>query len=200
MEIRKIEPEDLDAVLDVERTAWGESAATRQSVVARAAAFHEGSIVAVLNGQIVGYAAAQLTDKISTGTWAEQTDDGNISNTHVPDGRLAYGVSMSALPGISGEGVAHHVVAHYADIFLTSGRCSALCLGSRLPGYARWVRLPDTSGNLDDYVKLQHNGRVRDPELRLYASNGFDVLWSLPGYFPDAASLDHGAMVVRTAA
>lgn len=198
MEIRNLEPGDLDTVAEVERIAWGEGAASRETIKTRAEVFPDGSIVAVDEGRIVGYAAAQLTAQISTKSWAEQTDNGEIRGSHVPEGRLAYGVSMSALPGISGEGVARYVIAHYTNIFLGTGRCSALCLGSRLPGFSRWSARQDNSGDLGEYVLPTPEGRVRDPELRLYAKNGFNVLWELPEYFPDPDSCDHGAMIVRT--
>lgn len=198
MEIRTIEPTDVDAVAEVERIAWGDAAASAETIATRADVFPEGSIVAVEDGKIVGYAAAQLTAQISTKSWAEQTDNGEIRASHVPEGRLAYGVSMSALPGVSGEGVAAHVIAYYTDAFLGSGRCSALCLGSRLPGFSRWSARAENSGDLGEYVLPTPDGRVRDPELRLYAKNGFQVLWELPEYFPDPESCDHGAMIVRT--
>lgn len=198
MHIRKMTPGDVASVAEVERTAWGDAAASPETIRGRADVFPDGSIVAVEKGRIVGYAAAQLTTQISTKSWADQTDQGAIRRSHAPEGRLAYGVSMSALPGVSGEGVARHVIGHYAEVFLGTGRCSALCLGSRLPGFLRWSASAGTSGNLSDYVHPSPDGRVRDPELRLYAKNGFKVLWELPGYFPDPDSCDHGAMIVRT--
>lgn len=197
MEIREMAADDIDQVAHVETVAWGDMAATPDIIAARARVFGEGSLVAVQDGQIVGYAAAQLTDQISTKSWAVQTDNGTLERTHEPDGRLAYGVSMSALPGVSGEGVAFHVIAHYTRIFLGTGRCSALCVGSRLPGFARWVKKQGHDSTLANYVRLAPNGRPKDPELRLYAANGFRVLWELPGYFPDRDSMDHGAMVIR---
>ena len=200
MKIRQMSSEDIEAVIQVERVAWGNAAASPDAIVSRAKTFPEGSLVTEMDGRVVGYAAAQLTDHISTGTWAEQTDCGLIRRSHRPNGRLAYGVSMSALPGLSGESVARSVIGHYAQVFLLSGRCSALCLGSRLPGFARWAGTRAGDADLQDYLRPGTDGRVRDPELRLYASNGFQVLWGLPGYFPDPESHDHGAMIVRTAA
>jgi len=198
MEICKMAADDIQQVLRVEKVAWGDMAASPESITTRADVFAEGSIVAIQGGQVVGYAAAQLTDHISTKSWAVQTDNGVLTRTHKPDGRLAYGVSMSALPGISGEGVAFHVISYYTRIFLETGRCSALCVGSRLPGFARWVEKQCHNPSLANYVQLAPNGRPKDPELRLYAANGFRVLWELPNYFPDRESLDHGAMVIRT--
>lgn len=198
MYIREMATDDIEQVLHVEKVAWGDRAATPENIAIRARIFGEGSLVAVQDEQVVGYAAAQLTSHISTSCWAEQTDNGTLVQTHKPGGRLAYGVSMSALPGVSGEGVAYHVIDHYTRIFLQTGRCSALCVGSRLPGLARWANKQTDHPILADYVQRATNGRYIDPELRLYAANGFRVLWELPEYFVDRDSMNHGAMVIRT--
>lgn len=197
MKVRKLETTDIDCVIKVEQAAWGVNAASAEMITSRAHTFEDGSIVVLEGERIVGYAAAQLTDHISTGSWSEQTDGGLIASTHKPAGRLAYGVSMSALPGVGGKGVAWHVITHYAKIFLETGRCDGMCVGSRLPGFAKWSATPSNSGRLLDYLRSGADGRPRDPELRLYTANGFQLLWGLPGYYPDPKSLDAGAMLLR---
>ena len=196
MEVRTLRPSDIPVVAEVEKVAWGDQAATPETIARRAQVFEKGSIVVVHDDVIVGYAASQLTDHISTGTWAEQTDDGQIAGSHVPCGSLAYGVSMSARPGISGKGVAYHVIAHYAEMYLGGG-CQALCVGSRVPGFAKW-RAAHSKATLQDYLRPLEDGRSRDPEIRLYNSGDFRVLWGLPGYYPDIKSDGHGAMMIRT--
>ena len=137
--IRTMKPEDIEQVLQVEQSAWGDAAATQEQIRQRAAVFPEGSIVAQdAQGKIIGYAAAQRVNSISTKSWDEQTDNGTISKTHDPQGRIAYGVGMSALPEGASYGVGAHVIAYYHEYFIKGGRCSILCLGSRLPGFRRW--------------------------------------------------------------
>lgn len=196
MNVRTMRPTDVPAVAAVEQIAWGESAATAETIARRAAVFEKGSIVVLEGDEIVGYAASQLTDHISTGSWAEQTDDGQIAGSHMPCGTLAYGVSMSAKPGVAGKGVAYHVIGHYAEMYLGGG-CQALCVGSRVPGYAKWL-VANPAGTLADYLRPMDDGRSRDPEVRLYNSGDFRVLWGLPGYYPDPKSDGHGAMMIRT--
>jgi GNAT superfamily N-acetyltransferase len=196
MQVRTMRPEDIDEVAAVESVAWGELAASPATIARRAAVFERGSIVVEDKGQIVGYAASQLTDHISTKSWDAQTDHGQIAGSHCPEGQVAYGVSMSALPGVVGKGVAFHVINAYADMYLGGG-CSVMCVGSRVPGFAKTrAHSPDLS--LTQYVRRGEDGRYQDPELRLYAANGFDVLWELPDYFPDAKSAGHGAMMIRS--
>lgn len=193
--VRPIQPTDLAHVAKVEKVAWGDNAASPETIARRASVFEIGSIVVLEGAQIVGYAAAQLTNYIATSSWDVQTDNGQIAGTHVADGTLAYGVSMSAVPGVSGKGVAYHVINHYAQTFLGGG-CRALCVGSRVPGYARWKQGQDDD-TLQSYLAPLPDGRSRDPEVRLYNANGFQLLWGMPDYYPDPKSRGHGAMMVR---
>jgi len=188
--------EDIEAVANIERVAWGESAATLEQISMRARTFAEGSIVAQdATGKLVGYASSQLVDQISTKTWAAQTDEGTISSTHTPSGSIAYGVSMSALPEAANYSIGSLIIRHYHQIYIASGRCSLLCLGSRLPGFKRWHR--ETQGTIKKYLAQTFNGYSRDPELRLYQKNGFQLLWEIEDYYPDEDSRNFGAMIVQ---
>jgi len=196
MLVRTMKIEDIEAVADIERVAWGESAATVEQISLRAKTFAEGSIVAQdITGKLVGYASSQLVDQISTKTWAAQTDDGNISRTHIPTGNIAYGVSMSALPEAANHSIGSLIINHYYQIYIASGRCSLLCLGSRLPGFKRWQS--KTQGNIKKYLTQNFNGYSRDPELRLYQKNGFQLLWEIEDYYPDEDSRNFAAMIVQ---
>ena len=172
MRIRTLKTTDLDRVAKIEQIAWGVNAASARMIASRAATFEPGSIVAVHKGEIVGYAAAQLTDHISTETWDQQTDGGNIAGSHRPGGRLAYGVSMSAVPRLSGQSVARAVIDHYARVFLGGG-CDLLCVGSRVPGYSRWSATRTGECGIEEYLKYRPRDRAGDPEVRLYESHGF---------------------------
>ncbi len=194
--IRTIKPADIKQVAHIERIAWGNSAASIEQIRQRAFVFPEGSIVAENEqGKIIGYASSQLVNTISTKSWAEQTDNGFITKTHQPDGQIAYGVSMSALPEGANYGVSANVIAYYHDIYIKSERCSTLCLGSRLPGFKIWHQ--KTQGDIKAYLVETPSGYSRDPELRLYQKNGFQLLWEIPYYFTDSDSFDYGAMIAR---
>lgn len=196
MNIRQMKISDITQVQSIEQTAWGDSAATYEQIKKRFKIFPTGSVVIENEaGKLVGYAAAQLVNEISTKSWAEQTDNGFITHTHVPKGQIAYGVSMSALPEGAKYGVGSIVIQHYYEIFISSGLCSVLCLGSRLPGYSKWYE--KNQGNIKSYLSHATSGFSRDPELRLYQKNGFQLLWEIEGYYPDRDSLDYGAMIVQ---
>lgn len=194
--IRTMKAEDVNQVLEIEQVAWGKAAATVDQIKQRSSVFPEGSIVAEdENGKIIGYASAQLVQSISTKSWDKQTDNGYITNTHYPDGQIAYGVGMSALPEGAHYGVGAHVIAHYHDIFIKTKRCSILCLGSRLPGFKRWHK--KNHGDIKMYLAQESGRYSQDPELRLYQRNGFKLLWEVSNYFNDPDSLDYGAIIIR---
>ena len=182
---------DIPAVAKVERLAWGDEAASVEQITQRLATFSAGSIVAInQQEQIVGYAAAQLVNQISTSSWAKQTGDGTIANTHKANGQFVYGVSMSGIQ----NGVSTAVIEYYYNIFISSGQCNFLCLGSRLPGFQKWYN--ETGGDIKTYLRKQKKGFHRDPELKLYQKLGFEFMWEMPEYFPDPKSLNWGAFII----
>jgi hypothetical protein len=196
MKIRELQDCDVNEVAKIEQRVWGDEGANEEQIRSRRDVFPQGSIVAELpNGKIAGYAVAQLVKHISTGSWAEQTDNGMITNTHKPDGTIAYGVNMSALPEGARYGVSGAVIDYYYDQFIANGSCYLLCLGARLPGFTRWHKAH--KGSVREYLSQTSRGLSLDPELRLYEKNGFRLLWSIPGYFPDTVSMNNGAMIGR---
>lgn len=197
MKIRVLHERDIHEVAKLEQTVWKSEGATAEQIQSRQDIFSQGSIVAELpDGRIIGYAVTQLVEQISTGSWASQTDDGMISRTHKEDGTIVYGVNMSVLPEGAGYNVSGAVIDFVYDQFITNGFCNIICLGSRLPGFARWQDKHDRS--IHDYLSRHHKGMSIDPELRLYEKNGFKLLWSIPDYFPDPVSLNFGAMIGRS--
>lgn len=196
MTIEPIREQDVAEVVALDRKVWGEAAASPQQIQSRAATFPEGSLVLRLSsGRIVGYAVVQRVAHLSTGSWDEQTDGGLIARTHRPDGRLIYGVNLSVLPEGARHGASRALIDHVYETFVARGPCAGIGLGSRLPGFARWAR--DNGSDVRRYLALRTGGLARDPELRIYEKNGFRLLWELPQYFEDPASLNHGALILR---
>ncbi len=194
MIIQTLQEQYFAQVVQVEIEVWGEEAATANQIQSRRVVCPEGSIVAILpDGSVGGYAAAQRVDRISTGSWNDQTDNGELSATHISDGAIAYGVNMSVPATSASFGLSRAIIAYYARIFIKDGGCSLMCLGSRLPGYTRWQKR--YNGTIQDYLDLRRNDRPIDPELCLYEKAGFKLLWEIPGYFPDQKSSDFGAMI-----
>lgn len=194
MRIRQFTTKDLRAVVMIEQAAWGPTGANEEQILSRASICPEGSVVAEhINGEIVGYAAAQRVSSLSDEPWHDLTDNGLLATTHNPMGQIAFGVGMSVLPEAARFGVSGSIIAEYARIFVQNGDCHLMALGSRLPGYARWKEQHGSS--ISEYLDLQRKGRSVDPELCLYQKAGFELLWPVKGYFPDPASRDWGAII-----
>lgn len=193
MKIRAMKSNDISAVAELEQIVWGDEAANVRQISQRLMTFPEGSIVGVRgDGKIVGYAVSQLVNHISTKSWAEQTGDGEIAKTHIPDGQIVYGVNMSG----QHHGMGQAVIEYYYNTFVVSGRCNLLCLGSRLPSFRQWKKT--NSGGIKRYLSEKKRGGFSiDAELKLYQKLGFEALWELEDYFPDPKSLNYGVMIIK---
>lgn len=195
MLIRQFQEKDLNAVCEIERIAWGsEGAAKAEQILNRARICPEGSIVAEhLNGEVVGYAAAQRVARLSTASWDEVTDNGHLQRSHVANGPIAFGVGMSVLPSAARFGVSGAIIRTYAQTFVRDGGCHLLALGSRLPGFRRWRQ--QYGGSVQQYLDLQRKGFSVDPELCLYEKAGFRLMWPVAQYYPDPESENWGAII-----
>ncbi len=196
MTIERIGCKDIAEVAELERQVWGDAAASADQIASRARVFNDGSLIARLpSGKIAGYAVVQRVDHISTGSWDLQTDGGLIERTHRSEGRLLYGVNLSVLAAGAPHGLSRALIEYCYETFVARGPCVGICLGSRVPGFARW-----SEGNGRDirrYLADRPRGFSRDPELRIYEKHGFRVLWEMDGYFSDPESLNYGAMILR---
>lgn len=196
MQILPIEDKDVSEVAGLEAEVWGAAAASADQIRGRVVIFREGSLIARLtDGRIAGYVVVQRVDHISTGSWVQQTDDGRIAATHRPEGRLIYGVNLSVLPEGARYGVSGALIEHCYQVFVAKGPCMAICLGSRLPGFARWAR--SNGRDIRGYLARRTSNFTSDPELRIYEKNGFRLLWEMEDYFEDPDSLNYGAMIMR---
>lgn len=71
-------------------------------------------------------------------------------------------------------------------------------LGSPVPGLRDWMAA-HPEGHVEDYVHARRRGLPLDPQLRYYASRGFDKIVSIKrDYFPHERSLDYGVLLRGT--
>lgn len=195
--IRKATLSDLEDMVILEDEVWGKEGADEKKIAARIKIFPDGNLIALHNGDVVGYTSFQYVNDILHGspfTWAEITDNGKTEKSHKPNGEFSYGINLSVHPSVNGLKVSESLIMHgLADLIRNNKRGGLI--GSRIPSFAKYkVRHPDIA--VDDYIKLRrHNGKLRDPELALYESDGFKPVKPLPQYFPDPASLDYGVLV-----
>lgn len=196
MKIQKANKNNIENIVQLEQRIWGNEGATEEQIRSRINIFQDGSIIALLpNDQVIGYVVVQRVSKITMGSWAKQTDHGSLTVTHKPSGKILYGVNLTVAPEGAKLGVSSALIEYCYHSFVKTGECSTICLGSRLPGYARWYKRE--GGNVRQYLNTTAQGKTRDPELRLYESKGFHFLWEIKDYFPDPDSLNYGAMIYR---
>ena len=197
--VRTARVEDLDALVALEATVWGDAGATREQLAQRLANVPGGNLVAVTeSGLIVAYTAfcrLDYDDHVRRGSvsWYDLSGDGT-AGTHVEDGPDLFGISLGALPEAP-PGASVAGLVEVTRLGLVAG-CRRGILGARLPGYARHA----DSMSVDEYIAAEiAPGVALDPELRFYDRLGLQRLGPVKDYFRDPDSLDWGLVVMLTA-
>lgn len=195
--IREASLSDVDDIVMLEEEVWGQEGADEKKIKARIKTFPAGNLIAIYDGNVVGYTSFQYVNNVINGpifTWAEITNNGKTEKSHKPNGEFSYGINLSVHPSVNGLKVSESLIMHGLADMVKNNKKGGL-IGSRIPGFAKYrKRHPDMK--VEDYIKLRrHNGKLRDSELALYEDDGFKPVKILPGYFPDPASLDYGVLV-----
>jgi len=196
--IRKATLSDVEDMVILEEDVWGKEGADEEKIKARINIFPEGNLIAINDGDVVGYVSFQYVDDISRGatfTWQEITDNGKTEKSHKPKGNFIYGINLSVHSSMNGHKVSESLVMHgLANMIKNNKRGSFI--GSRIPGFAKYKKR-NPHIDVTYYINLRRssNNKLRDSELALYESDGFKAVKVLPGYFPDPASLDYGVLV-----
>jgi len=191
--------DDVDAIFQLDQEVWTEIGfpGTRDMFVSRIKTFPEGNIVAVIDDKVVGYMCHQLIDydidNPKPFTWNEITDNGYLAKTHKDDGQFEYGVALTVDPDFQNQGIAVQMFMKAWEIGVRFN-VKACILGCRMPGYNE-VRNKYT---VDEYIKLRReDGKLYDPELRLFESDGFRILIPLPEYENDPDSCNYGVLICQ---
>lgn len=192
LHVRPATLDDVSDIVKVDHAVWTTGRTSHDVIEQRIRNFSDGVPVCIHRDRIVGYGTmVRINQYPQPLTWDSVSHGGTINN-HVVDGPILYGVSLTALPGVT-RGIADAIFEYAFGLFETSS-CTTFALGSRIPGYAKWLsKNPDLSAYV--YVRKFRGSRPVDPELRLYHGLGFTIGAVLPNYFPDPDSLDNGVLV-----
>jgi hypothetical protein len=150
-------------------------------------AFENGRMVATLTN--IRMTEEDIHTKKS---WLEKTGNGCLT-TYARHGTVGFGADLSVVKGTS-KGVSDRIVlvALLVSILGENGR--AVYLGARIPSYYKHPQLP-----VEDYVYGRtRSGKPRDPELRFYLKNGFEIVEIIPDYMEDPQSLNYGVLMKWT--
>lgn len=130
---------------------------------------------------------AQIARK--TTSWEEISGFGTLS-THRVDGDCAFGLDLSVDPSTRDIRAGDRLIRAGLLISAIHANKKGVFLGSRVPRFHKWAN----KMSIEDYV-YGKNGRTRDPEIRLYQSEGFKIVRIIPSYMEDPESLDFGVLM-----
>lgn len=116
--IRKVKPEDLDAVVNVEAECFPEAeAATRSSLNNRINTFPDSFYVAEDNGRIIGFVNGCITN--SRTIYDELFIDASL---HDPNGSYQAIFGLDVVPEYRNKGMAAKLMNHLIDVSMKNGR------------------------------------------------------------------------------
>ncbi|EKE11422.1 MAG: hypothetical protein ACD_15C00082G0002 [uncultured bacterium] len=193
---RSAELRDVPQLVSLEKDIWGKEGADEGKIESRIKTFPNGSIVAELGLEILGYQSFEYVGDVISGpcfTWSEITDQGTIKRSHKDGGDFGYGINLTVGRKAQGIGLGEALSIHAVSRVTEDNKRGSL-LGSRMPGFRKYLE-KNPGIDAESYMRLERNDAPRDPELRLYCALGFKIMKILPGYFPDPESLDFGVLL-----
>lgn len=198
IEIRQAGVEDIAGIEILEKKVWPHFYATESQIRSRIEVFPEGSIIAFdqKKGKVAGYLCMMFLDYEPDqfpASWNEITSSGTTKN-HKPDGKYAYGVTLTVAPGYHGLGKKLQL---WGWMLVTKYRKKGAYLGSRIPGFKAY-KDQNPEASVEDYVYgSRENGCSLDPELAYYQRSGFSIQRIFSDFEPDPESLNHGVLIFQ---
>ena len=185
--VRRMTPDDLSAVVALQRRVYPEGQAWTSAELARhIAVFPEGQLVAVDKaGRVVGSSSSLIIDwddYAESAKWSVITGRGTF-DSHNPLGKTLYGADMCVDPLARRHGVGSLFYQERMRMIRERG-LKRLLTGGRIPGYAQVAH--DTSPA--EYVTEVVAGKRKDPTLSFQLANGLVVLDVVPDYLQDTES------------
>lgn len=118
IKVRKVKPEDLEAVVSVEAECFPEAeAATRSSLQRRINTFPDSFYVAETDGKIVGFVNGCITN--SKTIYDELFSDASL---HDPDGAYQAIFGLDVIPEYRNQGLAAKLMDHFIKVARENGR------------------------------------------------------------------------------
>lgn len=204
--IRNATPDDLPAILRVEESWPATSRAGADKFLARIEKFSAGFFLACLGGPD-GRVVATITTMPAVydaaamkpgRTWNEVTNHGYLYDVAPPTSNGLYIVSGVIDQAYRGHDIFAPMVLSEVTLARRLG-LRYVFAGAVIPGYRKYCR---RHGEIaaGTYCRTRHGKHLVDPLLAMYEAIGFSVpdeRHVLAGYYPDSASRDYAAMVVR---
>ncbi len=194
--VRRARPADVPGIYacqDAAYESFNESGLCDERQLAlQQSVFPEGQLVAVLDRQIVGYAASLIVSLDEESPWfsyAEITGNGTFSS-HDPTGDTLYGADIGVHPEHQGKGIAGLLYEARKRI-LTRFNLRRLVAGGRIPGYHEHA----SEMTAEEYVAKVVAGELKDSALNAHLKAGYAVRGVHTGYGRDEQSLDYATFI-----
>ena len=133
--LRQALPADLDRCAEIEAACYGPEGATRERIVTRIELYPEGFLVALLDGQIVGFINSGSTTKDDLSDEALKDMVG-----HEPDGSNLVIFSLAVHPHFQKRGFAADLMRRFIEVAGQAGKAQILlmCRAELVPYYQRF--------------------------------------------------------------
>ncbi|EGO64544.1 GNAT family N-acetyltransferase [Acetonema longum] len=120
--VRSVRPEDLDRVTEIEAACFPPAeAASKQSFIARIAAFPESFLVAEINGTLIGF-----INGCATNNSVIYDEMFHSTQHHVPDARNLSVFGLNVMPEYRKQGIAAQLMRHFIQAARETGRQSVI--------------------------------------------------------------------------
>lgn len=120
--IRKVRPEDLDRITEIEAICFpAAEAAPRTSFTERIAAFPESFLVAETNETLIGF-----INGCSTNSPVIHDEFYHDTRHHIPDGKNLSVFGLDVIPPFRRQGIAAQLMHHFIQLARDTGKKSVI--------------------------------------------------------------------------
>ena len=196
--LARLQPSHVPAIMDLIQRVFPLMPAKDQlspfDLLQLTALFPEGNVVALAEGQVVGFATGTFIDLDfeqlpPTEIDLLTTEDDQFR--HDPQGAYYYGSDIAVDPAFRGQGIARRLYNWRKDV-VRRHRKAGFAAMAVLPGYeAHKDRLP-----IDAYLSKVVSGELYDPTLTVQLRNGFRVVRPVRDFFVFPRSDNWSALIL----
>jgi hypothetical protein len=212
--VRPVRLSDIDALADLDLSlfskAYGEELPSKDQVLEMLYARRRNATwmyVAEVNGKVGGFVSAFRTNKPAEEfeSWEKSTNNGTLEGKVEPDGKYVYVANMTLGHDVVVEGGKDMILARLFSQAIKAGGIEYGYFESRMPNFRRWLTKTGKMTNdpevLDELAQeyaqttiSATNEKLIDPQLRMYASDGFEQGRPVANAFEDYASMNYGVV------
>ncbi len=129
---------------------------------------------------------------MSCSSWEDISGYRTLS-THDPDGDTIFGIDLTVAPQYQTLGLASKLISTAFLASVIGGHKKGALLGARVPAYQKHA----AKRSIEEHVfGTGSNPKTRDPEIKLYMTEGFRPLRIIPNYMDDEESLNYGVLMM----